>query len=57
MALSTTERDTVLNAVRLIAQHGLDAADAIQMAVLHGTLEDWQLDEAVAQLEDIKLTA
>ena len=50
--MTPTERETILSAVRLIAEHGLNACTAIVSAAQRGEIEGWQIGEASAQLED-----
>lgn len=50
--LTVADRATLVRAVELLAEHGRNAALAVSDAVERGELEHWQLEEAVAQLED-----
>lgn len=56
-AVSTSERDTIVSAIRLLARHGTDAAEVIEMALLNGALSTYEVDEAALQLADIDTTA
>lgn len=51
--MTSKEEDTVIEAVRLIAEHGRDASELIVSAVKRGWITLDQLDETVAQLEDL----
>lgn len=51
--MNIEDRNTVMRAVALIAEHGRNAADEIRREIALGGLEAWEVAEAAAQLEDL----
>jgi hypothetical protein len=52
--MTSRDRETILEGLRLIAEHGREAAEMIAQAVKAGELDRDAFDEAQAQIEDIQ---
>lgn len=51
--MTEAQKTAIVDAIQTLAEFGSDAAVVVRAALNAGTIEPWQLNEAIAQLEDV----